>query len=303
MRILLSIFFILTLSQTTFASVELKPDPRWLKKELTKMGLRKSFIELSLENYQSETFETVMKLNLLGFLQPPQHMDRVTSQSVDMSLRFLNENQDSLKKAYQKYKIPPQVISALLWIETRHGDDRGSFHIVSVFLHLLQAQRPENRKALTEMAIEINQKTKEYTVRNLRKVMKERSRQRARWAKEQILALTQIHRQKKLDLKTLKGSFAGAFGIPQFIPSSYRDFAKASRAKTSPDLYHVGDAIMSVANYLRRHGWNNRKTGAQIAALMKYNNSRDYAESILEISARLKANKETKKTREVTSVK
>lgn len=261
-----------------------RPDRQWLQRELKKMNLRKSFIKEALESYQEETWERTLKLNLLGFLQPPQHMHRVDAQSVRETSRFLDAHRKSFQKAEKKYKVPSSVVSALLWIETRHGDDRGSFHIVSVYLHLLQSNRPLIRQHMTKLAAELNSKSKAYSEPEIRKIMVDRSAKKRQWAREQIYALHSIFKKKQLDLKTLKGSFAGAFGISQFIPSSYRDYAKSAQPSKAPDLYDSADAIMSVSNYLSRHGWHQKGSSAKVSALMKYNNSRDYAESILEIS-------------------
>lgn len=279
--------FCLLISVTASAqSRQFSPDKQWLRKELKALGHSKEFIKTALDHYQEKTFETVLRLNLLGFLQPPQHMDRVTSQSVAETHKFVETNQEFFEQAEKKYKISPYIISALLWIETRHGEDRGRFHIVSVYLHLLQADRKGIRQKLTALALEKNKERKAFTAAELRKIMKERTKKRKAWAEEQLLALEEIHERKSLDLKTLQGSFAGAFGLAQFIPSSYRDYARATDIKANPNLHRHGDAIMSVAYYLKRHGWKNNQSEAQLDALMKYNNSRDYAESILEISNR-----------------
>jgi membrane-bound lytic murein transglycosylase B len=285
----------------TASSPSLTPNKKWLQKELRKMKLSNQFVKLALESYDPKGFETVVKLNLLGFLQPPQHMDRLTPQSIQETLRFTQENQKVLEQARHKYQVPPTVISALLWIETRHGDDPGRFHILSVYLHLLQTDLLQNRKKITELAFAQNEKLNQYSKPKLKKLMAERTKKRTAWAREQILALAQIDRHRQLNLRTLKGSFAGAFGLPQFIPSSYREFAKSAKSK-APNLYHKGDAIMSVANYLSKHGWDNRSSAAKVSALMKYNNSRDYADSILEISKQAASRNLALKNRSLSAI-
>ena len=65
-----------------------------------------------------------------------------------------------------------------------------------------------------------------------------------------------IGRQERIDPVTVTGSYAGALGLPQFIPSSYRAYAVDFDQDGHRDLLHsTADAIGSVANYLRRHGW------------------------------------------------
>ncbi|MGZ3745046.1 MAG: lytic murein transglycosylase [Pseudobdellovibrionaceae bacterium] len=282
----------------------IKANIKWLRKELNKIGFSQGFITESLQYYEPKSFEKVLTLNLLGFMQPPgQHMNLVTPQSVRESISFIKENEDYFALAKENYQVPASVISALLWIETRHGDDVGNFHIVSVYLHLLQADLPPNRKKLTLLAIEKNKKDLEYEESEIKTIMRERTKKRNLWAREQLIALASIRKKKHLNLKTLRGSYAGALGLPQFIPSSYLEFAKAAKAKSTPDLNSSGDAIMSVAYYLSKHGWQNCDAEAKVAALMKYNNSRDYAESILEISKRASARNQAENQQANTSGK
>jgi membrane-bound lytic murein transglycosylase B len=301
-QILFLIFCLSGLAQAQTV-VNIHPDAKWLKSELQRMGLPKKFVADAMKDYQSESFETVVRLNLLGFLKPPQHMDLVTPQAVSESSLFLKQNKKDFEQAQARYQVAPDVISALLWIETRHGDNLGQFHTVSVFLHLLQADRSANRKELTRMALEQNKSLKEYSSSELKKKMSERTKRKAKWARDEIRALASIYTKGQLNLRTLKGSYAGAFGLAQFLPSSYRDYARSIHAKAHPNLMKPSDAILSVAHYLSRHGWKNQKPKKKVRALMTYNNSRDYADSILEISRRVKPSPSSQKSRGVSAVK
>jgi membrane-bound lytic murein transglycosylase B len=231
-------------------------------------------------------------------------MNRVNAEAVRQTQSFVQENQASFDLAERKYKVPANVISALLWIETRHGDNMGKFHINSVYLHLLQANNKKNRVLLTKLAFEKNKKEQRFTKKELRKLMAERTKKKASWAREQILAMASIRKKKHLDITTLRGSYAGAFGLSQFIPSSYLAYAMPAKPGTVAKLTEAPDAIMSVAYYLHRSGWQNNNPDSHVEALMKYNNSRDYADSILEISKQaLAANVSNVKTRGLSSVK
>lgn len=291
-KILFQILSFLILGFSSISQAQLlskfQADKKWVQSELKRMKLPKAFITEAMNSYQPESIETVLKLNLLGFLKPPQHMDLVTTEAVEESARFLKQNKKDFDKAQKKYQVSPDVISALLWVETRHGDNTGQFHIVSVYLNLLQADRLANRQALTTMALEQNKSVKKFaTNKELKKVMAARTLKKSDWAREELRALAAIHKKGQLNLKTLKGSYAGAFGLAQFIPSSYRDYAKSTSVGGNPNLMKPKDAILSVAHYLSKHGWKNKKA-QKISALMSYNNSRDYADSILEISKRVK---------------
>ncbi|MBK9321531.1 MAG: lytic murein transglycosylase [Bdellovibrionaceae bacterium] len=290
LALLLALFF--CIDTPVFAkakgSAPLRANEIWLKKELEKIGFSKSFISEAMETYEAESFDKTLTLNLLGFLRPAgQHMNLVTDQAVSEATKYIKGNKRAFTYAQKKYRVPPEVIASLIWIETRHGQDVGSFHTLSVYLHLLQADLNKNKTALTRLALVKNKEEQAYTPSELRKLMTERTRKKAKWAREQLIALASARKQKHFDIKTLRGSYAGAFGLPQFIPSSYLAYAKAKKPKAVPNLMKSSDAILSVAYYLSKHGWRNNKFSAKIAALMKYNNSRDYADSILAIAKRV----------------
>jgi membrane-bound lytic murein transglycosylase B len=289
MRVLVCLILGFASSSWAQSILNVHPDAQWLRQELKTMKLPSGFVAEAMRDYQQDSFEPVLRLNLLGFLKPPSHMDLVTPEAVTEASRFLKKNKKEFAQAQTQYQVSPDVISALLWVETRHGDNVGQYHTLSVFLHLMQADRAANRKQLTRMAIEENKTLKDYSAKELRKLMAERTQRKAKWARDEIRALAGIFKKGQLNLRTLRGSYAGAFGLSQFLPSSYRDYAKATRTKVHPNLMKPGDAILSVAHYLSKHGWKNQKSKYKISALMTYNNSRDYADSILEISRRVSA--------------
>ena len=268
-------------------------DIEWIRKKMHRIGFSNSFTEESVKYYEPQNFATVVKLNLLGFLQPSgAHLTELDTKAIRNSTDFIKDNTEAFQAAEKKFNVPAEVVSSLLWIETRHGDDMGTFHIVSVYLHLLQAKRPKNLASLTKLAVLKNKEVKKYnTAKEVRNLMKERSISKAKWAEEQLIALAQIRKKKHLDLVSLRGSYAGAFGLPQFIPSSYRDYAEALVPGATPNITKPNDAIMSVANYLQKNGWQIDNQEAQVAALMKYNNSRDYANGILNISEKVSKKK------------
>jgi peptidoglycan lytic transglycosylase B len=312
MKFLVHLIVLLSLGAPAFAKTKhkskspLQADPVWVEKELTRLGLSQAYVAESMKYYEPGSFDSTVTLNLLGFLRPAgEHMNRVNAEAVRETQSFVRQNQSFFALAEQTYNVPPHVISALLWIETRHGDNMGKFHINSVYLHLLQANQNKNRVLLTKLAFEKNKKEQRFTKKALRRLMAERTKKKAAWAREQILAMAAIRKKKHLDITTLRGSYAGAFGLSQFIPTSYLEYAKPAKRGTVAKLTEAPDAIMSVAYYLHRSGWKNENPDSQIDALMKYNNSRDYADSILEISKQVVAANTTtaSKNRGVSSVK
>jgi membrane-bound lytic murein transglycosylase B len=117
----------------------------------------------------------------------------------------------------------------------------------------------------------------------------ERLSVKAEWAKQELAALLKIILQTKQNPIRFLGSFAGAFGIPQFLPTSYIKWGYDSDNNGTVNLFLVPDAIYSTANYLKAHGW---KKGLYLESnkevIYTYNNSDIYVETVLNIAKKIK---------------
>jgi membrane-bound lytic murein transglycosylase B len=145
----------------------------------------------------------------------------VTPTRIAGGVEFWAQHQDTLARAQAQYGVPAEVIVAIIGVETRYGVHTGSFRVLD---------------ALATLAFGYPRRA-EYFTREL----------------ENFVLLT---RDNGLDPLSLQGSYAGAIGIPQFMPSSYRAYAVDFDGDGKADLAgNPVDAIGSVANYLARHGW------------------------------------------------
>ncbi len=142
-------------------------------------------------------------------------------------IEFMHTHKDALKKAYDVYGVPPVIITAIIGVETMYGGNKGSFRVLD---------------ALSTLAFDYPPRSKFF-----RKELK------------QFILLA---REEKQMITDLKGSYAGAMGLGQFIPSSYRAYAVDFDGDGFRDIWNnETDAIGSVANYLAVHGW---RRGEQI---------------------------------------
>ena len=149
-------------------------------------------------------------------------------QRVSQGVRFWRENRATLERATAAYGVPMEIIVAVIGVETRYGRNKGGYKVID---------------ALSTLAFDYPKRSRFFTAEL-----------------EQYLLLT---REQGLDPHALKGSYAGAMGIPQFISSSYRNYAVDFDEDGKIDIWNnTADAIGSVANYLAEHGW---RAGAQIA--------------------------------------
>jgi membrane-bound lytic murein transglycosylase B len=147
---------------------------------------------------------------------------------INAGVKFWRENQATLQRAYEQYGVPPEVIVGIIGVETIYGKYMGNFRVID---------------ALTTLAFDYpntpNRAEREMTFRkNL----------------EDYLVWT---RNAQLDPSSVRGSYTGAIGIPQFLPSSIVKYAVDYEGNNRIDLRtSTADAIGSVANYLSENGWN-----------------------------------------------
>jgi membrane-bound lytic murein transglycosylase B len=151
----------------------------------------------------------------------------VDSLRVEAGVRFWTEHAATLERAGREFGVPPEIIVATIGIETLYGRHMGNVRVLDALATLAFDYPPRAQFFRGEL--------------------------------EQYLLLV---REAPLDPLVLRGSFAGAIGIPQFLPSSYRKYAVDFDGDGRVDLVNsVADAIGSVANYYRSFGW---RTGAGV---------------------------------------
>jgi membrane-bound lytic murein transglycosylase B len=140
---------------------------------------------------------------------------------VEGGVKFWQENADLLARISQEYGIPPEIIVAIIGVETRYGQHSGRYRVLD---------------ALTTLAFGYPKRAEFF-----------------RGELEQFLLLS---REESVDPHTALGSYAGAMGKPQFIASSYRQYAVDGDGDGRRDLWQSNaDVIASVANYFKVHGW------------------------------------------------
>jgi len=145
----------------------------------------------------------------------------LTQERVDAGVVFWRTNAWQLHEAYTDYGVSPEIIVAIIGVETFYGRNRGKYRVID---------------ALATLAFNYPERAAFF-----------------RGELEHFLLLT---RDQRVDPLLLMGSYAGAMGLPQFMPSSYRSYAVDFDSDGVTDIWqNSGDAIGSVGNYLRRHGW------------------------------------------------
>lgn len=148
---------------------------------------------------------------------------------LDNGIKFYRKHQHVLQKAYEKYGVPPSIIVAILGVETRYGKVMGKHQVL---------------RALTTIAFDYPKRERFFT--------------------KELRAFLEMSKSEGFDPRLPKGSYAGAMGMAQFMPSSFMHYAVDYDGDGRRDLWHnTGDAIFSIANYLAENGW---QRGGKIVA-------------------------------------
>lgn len=253
-------------------------------------GGTEKFATLLKETYREDERLRVLDYNLLSFLRPkPVESEEIPSWELKRVLGFLHKNKKVFSTVEKKYSVPKETIASLLWVETKYGRDIGKYHVASAFLSIVQADYPPILFQLMDLAKERYPRIESSSVDKIQ----EKAKTKSDWAVNELLALQELHEKKYKDAAKLKGSFSGAFGLAQFLPSSYLTWAKGN--KTQPNLFKAEDSIYSVANYLSQNGWKEEDESSKRAALFHYNRDLGYGNRILRMSDCLRSPAKLKK--------
>ena len=161
----------------------------------------------------------------------------VTPSRTKGGIKFWKKYKTPLEQANNTYGIPEEIIVSIIGVETRYGKHTGRYPILDSLSTLAFAYPPRSKFFKSEL--------------------------------EQYLLMT---REERLDPLALKGSYAGAMGMPQFISSSFRRYAVDFDKSGQRNLWESPtDAIGSVANYFKKHRWH---TGEPIATKVKVHGER-----------------------------
>lgn len=169
----------------------------------------------------------------------------LTKKSIEQGQKILRENRESFQKIEALFGVDKEVILGILRVETNFGTSTGNY---PVFNSLLTMALVENR--------------------------------RSSWAEAELIELLRICKEQNKDPLSIKGSWAGAFGICQFIPSSYIRFAVDGDSDGIIDLFDFHDAVASIANYLKAHGFEKNKPLRNREAVYAYNHCDNYVKAI-----------------------
>ncbi|MBL7715502.1 MAG: lytic murein transglycosylase [Bdellovibrionales bacterium] len=260
-----------------------------LEKRMKRAGLKTEFIADLLSEDPArpkKTFqEKAVYFMLTQFAMKPSYSYATEAVALDSTRAFLEKNQVDLAACEAKYGVPAETLTSLMWVETKLGTRVGNYPIVDVYLSLVRAADPDAIALIQEKFDRAHEQEKEWQGKGRKKahrLIEARAKKFVRFATEELRALSKL----EIPIHELKGSWAGAFGLGQFIPSTFKRLAKDGNGDGRIDPYSVADCACSIGSFLKRAGWG-KKPKQQKRALYGYNQSKPYGEAILNLSKQL----------------
>ena len=149
--------------------------------------------------------------------------------SVSPGSQFLLDHQEALRRAEEQFGVEKEVLAALFRVESNFGQNTGRYVTFNVFYTFLLRSTEEKRW---------------------------------RWAAENLVSLAAYCKAARTDCFEIRGSYAGALGPAQFLPSSLQAYGRDGSGDALVNPFDPADALFSAANFLIEHGWREDKIGA-----------------------------------------
>ena len=224
--------------------------------------------ELNLEDVSLFFVHSEAKLNYGQF---------TSERSVAKAQKYMTEHITELKAAEKTYGVDKEIITAILLVETRLGRIVGSSPIFNTLSTMACVSDPGIREDLWRSISDPGKLPRDR--------FEKKADSKSAWAYKELKAFIEYTETEKFDPLDISGSYAGALGIAQFMPTSILAYAKDGNNDDKIDLFNHSDAIASIANYLKTFGWRpgiERKKAKKV--IYYYNRSKYYVNTILKVS-------------------
>jgi len=200
--------------------------------------------------------------------------------SIRKAKRYQKKHREELARVEEAYGVDKNVITAILLVESSLGQTLGTRSTLNVLSTLASLMYSQARSDLYTMILETQKKS--------RKRYEKSAKRKSKWAYRELKAFLEYAAREGFDPVEMPGSFAGAMGLAQFMPSSILAYGKDGNNDGTIDLLTHADAMASIANYLKRHGWRpgiGRKKKEKV--IYHYNHSDYYVKAVLKVAQRL----------------
>ena len=202
--------------------------------------------------------------------------------NINSARKYMQTHRQWLDAAEKTYGVDKEVITAIILVETKLGTYTGKSSVINILATLSAMADDAPRQVIWENLPDNDR-------RMSRQQFEKKADRKSSWAYRELKAFLAYTEEQGMDPTTIRGSYAGAMGISQFMPSNIGRYAQDGDADGKIDLFVHADAISSIASYLKHYGW---KPGISREKAFKvvyhYNHSKYYVNTILDIADKLK---------------
>ncbi len=212
------------------------------------------------------------KLNYGQFLEPG---------AIEKAFQYMDDYQTELTAAEKAFGVDRKAITAILLVETRFGSYVGKSSVFNVLSTMAALEDGDVKDMLWKRVSDSTDLSREE--------FEDKAAKKSGWAYVELKAFLTYTAKENLNPLNVYGSYAGAMGLCQFMPSNILTLARDGDNDGHIDLFSHADAIMSIASYLKNYGWYPGISGQEAYnAVYTYNHSGYYVNTILKIIELLK---------------
>jgi len=253
-----------------------------LQKRLIEDGLDKDRIS---ELYQRREvyFEAKGVSRFLVHSEASLNYNQFTSKkSIRNALKYMEQHQKILDSTEKTYGVDKEIVTAIILVETRLGMMVSGPSVLNTLSTMAALADPDVRDMFW---VKVSKSTR-LTREKFEKWVKRKSS----WAYKELKAFLNYTAKENMDPAAVPGSYSGAMGIAQFMPTNVLIFAKDGNDDGQINLFDHSDAIVSIGSYLKHYGWYPGIDGKNAyKVIYHYNHSQQYVDTILKVSKLLKS--------------
>ena len=218
--------------------------------------------------------------SLTAALRKSLYRTYLTHWAVGRAHSYRIENKALLEEVTAKYGVPGEIIVSILLIETHLGRNTGNRRVFNRLASMARCTDLEILRPSLDSSL-ITPDTEEFARRRLR--------EKADWAYGELKALLLLAERDGADPLGIRGSIYGAIGLCQFMPSNVISYGVDADRDGRADPFAKPDALHSIANYLRGHGWRGGlDRDGQHRVIFDYNHSTVYADTVLAVAEKIR---------------
>jgi membrane-bound lytic murein transglycosylase B len=238
-----------------------------LKYSLVGQGLDKDYVFKTFADSRNNFMpDVVRKIAYLRKESPDIYQQFLRPEVVAQGRAYLDTHREALSRAEARFGVAPAVIVAILTVESGLGHHTGKYPVFNVFASLAVMDTPE---VIQEVGLS---------------VAPDRLTKKAAWARRELAIFLKYCAAHHQDPFSLCGSWAGAIGFCQFLPSSLQRCGVAADGQGPVDLFNHEDAIFSIACYLQKSGFKRQNRASWRRAVYSYNHSDAYVDTVLTLA-------------------